>query len=393
MSDLFNPQAADAAVAGVISPQVGELPSLLQTWSGPRPLRVCSGGTSSRCAVDGGWSLDLRPGFRELTLSPDRTTVRVGAGRTMGTLLEVLAAEGLTITAGLSGHPGMGYLLTGGMGPLSRRRGLAIDQLREIRGVWGNGRSFVLQPSDRPEWRALLGAAPFLAIVTDVTLACLPLTPLWVARRSGSPEQLVDWIAEAESWPDVQSLQWCWRGAEVHGLLVSLEPFEGGVPIDGQHCLPSLASFPEDGQRRHGEVVGLLGPAASAAWGRLMPDLISLMRRCPDGFCNLSAQQLGAATARVPVEASAFRHRDAVWKPWITAVWAAGDAEARERSLAWLEEVWALLRTVCPGVHLAQLHDHLPFHQRELELAFGPWLSELRRLKASLDPDGNLPQL
>lgn len=393
MSDLFNLQAADAAIAGVISPQAEDLPSLLQAWSGPRPLRVCSGGTSSRCAVDGCWSLDLRPGFQDPTLSPDRTTVRVGAGRTMGSLLEVLAAEGLTITAGLSGHPGMGYVLTGGMGPLSRRRGLAIDQLSEIRGVWGNGRCFALQPSDHPEWRALCGAAPFLAIVTDVTLACLPLTPLWVARRSGPPEQLGEWIAEAESWPDVQSLQWCWRGSEVQGLQVSLEPFEGGVPIAGQHQLPSLASSPVDGNRRHGEVVGLLGPAAAAGWGRLVPDLTRLMRRSPDGFCSLSAQQLGGATARVPVNASAFRHRDAVWKPWITAVWSAGDSEARERSLAWLEEVWALLQTVCPGVHLAQLHDHLPFHQRELELAFGPWLSELRLLKARLDPAGNLPQL
>ena len=77
MSDLFNLQAADAAIAGVISPKAEDLPSLLQAWSGPRPLRVCSGGTSSRCAVDGCWSLYLRPGFQDLTLSPDRTTVRV----------------------------------------------------------------------------------------------------------------------------------------------------------------------------------------------------------------------------------------------------------------------------------------------------------------------------
>ena len=70
----------------------------------------------------------------------------------------------------------------------------------------------------------------------------------------------------------------------------------------------------------------------------------------------------------------------------ITAVWSAGDAAARERSLAWLEEVWMLLHTVCPGVHLAQLHDHLPFHQRELEQAFGAWLSDLRLLKARWIP-------
>jgi len=44
-------------------------------------------------------------------------------------------------------------------------------------------------------------------------------------------------------------------------------------------------------------------------------------------------------------------------------------------------------------VHLAQLHDHLPFHQRELEAAFGPWLLELRKLKQRLDPAGILPAL
>lgn len=124
-----------------------------------------------------------------------------------------------------------------------------------------------------------------------------------------------------------------------------------------------------------------------------MPDLIRLMRRCPDGFCNLSAQQLGGATARMPVEASAFRHRDAVWKPWITAVWPAGNLDARQKSLAWLEQVWQLLNPVCPGVHLAQIHDHLPFHHQELEQAFGAWLPRLRSLKARLDPEGNLPTL
>ena len=45
------------------------------------------------------------------------------------------------------------------------------------------------------------------------------------------------------------------------------------------------------------------------------------------------------------------------------------------------EEVWQVLQSVCPGVHLAQFHDHLPFHHKELEAAFGPWLPELRKLK------------
>jgi hypothetical protein len=35
----------------------------------------------------------------------------------------------------------------------------------------------------------------------------------------------------------------------------------------------------------------------------------------------------------------------------------------------------------------------LPFHRRELEAAFGPWLPELRKLKQRLDPAGTLPSL
>ena len=55
----------------------------------------------------------------------------------MGEVLHHLASQDLTIPAGLSGWPGLGFVLTGGMGPLTRRYGLAIDRLLQIRGAWG----------------------------------------------------------------------------------------------------------------------------------------------------------------------------------------------------------------------------------------------------------------
>ena len=143
----------------------------------------------------------------------------------------------------------------------------------------------------------------------------------------------------------------------------------------------------------HTEVVGLLGPAAAELWGPLMPDLFRLLQHRPHPICSLACQQLGAATQQVAVEASSFVHRNAEWKPWITAAWTPGDAPGQRRSLAWLEEVWQVLQPVCPGVHLAQFHDHLPFHHKELEAAFGLWLLELRKLKQRLDPAGTLPSL
>jgi hypothetical protein len=317
----------------------------------------------------------------------------------MGDVLQALLPHGRSISTGLSGLPGLGYVLTGGMGPRSRALGLAIDHLLEIRGVWGNGEEFWLQrqhDGDTAEWRALCGAAPFLAVVTEVRLLTHPLIPLWVEQCRASSDALPDWMNEAEASDPSISLQWHWGDADQLDILrvYDQDPGLGGMQcIEGLHQLPALVVPRPGAQRVHFEVVGLLGPARAADWNECMPLLRDCMRRRPHPSCSLSCQQLGGATSRVPIGLTSFHHRDAVWKPWITAGWVAGDLAMRQRSLRWLEELWSVLQPLCPGVHLAQLHDHLPFHQRELEQAFGESLPGLKALKKKVDPAGNLPPL
>lgn len=394
---LFNPQAADARVLGVLQPELQDLPELLRTWSKPTPLRVSSGGTTSRAAASGCWSLDLSAHGPGVAWDGSNATVRFGAGCRVGEVLEALVPHQRTIAAGLSGLPGLGYVLTGGMGPLSRRFGLAVDQLKSLNGVWGSGEPFQLERSSHgqtAEWRGLCGAAPFLAVVTEVELATQELQPLWVQQSIGTPHQLADWIESAEHTEAGVSLQWHWdEPDQLRCLQVRCDPAPDHSRIEGLHQLPPLASPPPAQPRLHAEVVGLLGPANAASWRRLLPDLQELMAQRPHPSCTLSAQQLGDATAQIAARKTSFVHRDAVWKPWITAVWPAGDADLRHRSLAWLERVWQLMHPVCPGVHLAQLHDHLPFHRDELAQAFGPWLPSLRELKQLRDPRGILPPL
>ena len=60
----------------------------------------------------------------------------------MGELSDFLKEHKRSFPIGLSGKTGMGYILTGGISPLSRSRGLAIDQIMEIKGFWGNGKKF-----------------------------------------------------------------------------------------------------------------------------------------------------------------------------------------------------------------------------------------------------------
>ena len=101
MSDLFNQQAADASVAGVLSPGPQDLSKLLRGWRGPKPLLVCGGGTTSRCASTGHWTLDLRPGFDTKTVDPAMSSIRIGAGCRMGEVLDHLASHGFTVPGGL----------------------------------------------------------------------------------------------------------------------------------------------------------------------------------------------------------------------------------------------------------------------------------------------------
>ena len=240
------------------------------------------------------------------------------------------------------------------------------------------------------QWRGLCGAAPFLGVVTDITINTLP-RPMHVSQASIEPEQLPQWVQRAEQgWTTAFSGP---GGSQTRSarLPSKQHPPLKTTPTSLRGCIASALALPHNQpQRLHAEVVGLLGPACGTS---PRPDQPSegVDGSTSDPGCQLACQQLGAP-AQVSPELTSFVHRDAIWKPWITATWPAGNARTRETSLQWLQEVWAVLEPVFPGIHLAQLHDHLPFHQ-ELDLAFGPWLPGLRQLKARRDPDGTLPGL
>ncbi|HGY5535986.1 MAG TPA: FAD-binding protein [Prochlorococcus sp.] len=409
-------------MAGVFNNKADDLPALMRSQKiNPKPLLVCSGGTSSRCAADGHWTLDLRKSCCQIHLDTSTKNVELGAGQTMAALLSELKRYGRSFPSGLSGLPGLGYILTGGISPLSRSQGLAIDQIVEIKGVWGNGESFVQSKpeassslKDQLTWRGLCGAAPFLAVITGLKLQTQPLKPLRIWQSKLPYEQLIDLIHQAETWPQSMSLQWIWGDAiHVYGVNIlddadgaaSFKKLQETLPcnkltkiddVAGLHelppfMLPTCSEAPPE--RFHSELVALLSYGLGDACHQLMGSLAELMAKRPDPRCYLAAQQLGGVSSQQKQDASSFIHRQAIWKPWITAAWPAGDSQIKALSLNWLEKVWATLEPYCEGVHLAQMHPHLPWHQRELKAAFGEWLPGLQELKACRDPYGILPPL
>ena len=422
MAPVRNPQAAAARPSGILTPSSSEVASLLNSSSQYQPLKICSGGTTSRCAAEAHWTVDLSPKLRQLVVDQQTRRVRFGSGWTMGELQGELAQRGCMVTTGLSGLPGVGFVLTGGMGPLSRSLGLAIDHVQSLSGIWGNGQPFALKRAELSEastkhsneqWTALRGAAPFLGVVQEIELRTLHLLPLTVVQGCVDPNRLAALITAAEHFPRGLSLQWCW-GEAIEVMLVArcddpkavetLSDLTRTIPLNDQrqttaaglHQLPAFGSraFPSTQDLVvHQEVIGLLGPGWGKATPALLQALNAAMANRPHPRCSLSNQQLGGAVADCSSQATAFRHREAEWKPWITASWPPDDHNARQAALNWLVRVWEELRPYCPGIHLAQLHDHLPWHGRELEAAFGPWLTPLRQLKQQLDPEAVLPPL
>ncbi len=385
----------------------------------PKPLLVCSGGTSSRCAADNHWTLDLRKNYKQIEYDPTSYQVEIDGGVTMGELIEELAKNKRSFPIGLSKQVGIGYILTGGIGPTSRKIGLAIDQILEINGVWGKGEEFSMNKPKSFEserklqlWRALSGAAGFLGIITKLKLKTYATEPLIIWKAALNKNQLSEIIKMAEEWPNTASFQWYWKENIIgYCCFYSNDKFALEVlkklnerfakelnniilEVNGINDLPTFFEYNKNtsvSKQNHNEVLGLLGSSWSESTTQLMNIIETIMKKRPNNNCFVAAQQLGGEASLKAREDSSFIHRAASWKPWINASWPRQDKNKREESIEWMYKAWSELEPFCKGVHLAQIHDHLPSHQKELKLAFGDWLIDLQKLKSDLDPHNVLP--
>ena len=420
--EVPNDLARESNLAGVFNEIDNDFLELVKNNNiSPKPLLICGGGTSSRCAANGHWTLDLREKYQSIHFDRETEEVEVGAGIRMSRLLDFLAPYGRSFPTGLSGETGIGYILTGGISPLSRSQGLAIDQVKNFKGIWGSGEKFdISKPSFDStneliiKWRGLCGAAPFLAIVTSLRIKTFKRKDLIICETFLEPDQLSEIIVSAESWPISTSLQWIWADKIKCFAIMQLDDLS--VNINYKHLLDELQlpastkisrieglnqipkfSLPISNKNNqsvnHSEVIGIL----SKSWKNRNIDLIKsinkLINHRPNKNCYIASQQLGGNSSLIDIKETSFIHRESIWKPWINASWPAGDLRARNKSLLWLKEAWKSMESICPGVHLAQIHSHLNSNKKEINAAFQDWLPELQKLKSKVDPNGLLPPL
>ena len=156
-------------------------------WGGAPPLTVCGGGHSEMCVADRGITMHMK---RMATVEVDATsrTVTLGGGATFGQAIEAACAHGLVMPSGTAPSVGIGAVLCGGVGKLTRAFGLSCDNvleadvvladgtLRTVGDAQGSRNSLKLQGTDDPLFWAMRGCGCQFGVVVRLVVRLFKVT-------------------------------------------------------------------------------------------------------------------------------------------------------------------------------------------------------------------------
>ena len=225
-------------------------------------------GISGKAVVDDGLMIDLSA-LNSVVVDPDARRARVGGGALLGDLMAAAQEHGLATPVGMVGHTGVGGLtLGGGMGWLTRKHGLSIDNLVSAEVVTADGR--LLRASDDENadlfW-AIRGGGGNFGVVTEFEFALHPVGPMiQVALLFWSVDQGKEYFRVAREVcaslpPDVNVI--------IGGINAPPAPF---VPVEHQGkpgYVAVIAGFGEEAQ--HVEAVGRFRAALAPSWEFVTP--------------------------------------------------------------------------------------------------------------------------
>ncbi|KAK3278675.1 hypothetical protein CYMTET_13405 [Cymbomonas tetramitiformis] len=366
---------------------------------GPVPLCVVGGGHSASSIQSGAVMVHLRR-IATVCCSSDSQTVTFGGGATLGAIAAAAAEHGLEVALG--GHPGVGVgsILQGGVGRLTRLHSVSVDNIVDMVCVTASGKIAVLaadgendNEEDAELFWGMRGAGPALAVATSITLrahavggwrharAVEPFEAAGLQRggaellcekeailRTLPPGQTVDLaVGWARGWSEVE------RSAEqvVVGFFAASA---GDTNLSAAACqalgLPPAATF------EHCKVASSLPPfnlqpKCAVASALQAAHHHTYVRQC-------FVEELGGAFACRAWELSVV----------IVAEWAGEEEEKRRENVAWADSLWEALQPVTTGLYPVDIDRFVrpASNQWEVRQAFGENLSKLCELKQHVDP-------
>lgn len=380
-------------------------------------LAVRGGGHSAagHGTSEGGIVLDLRE-MKALDIDVEGRTAWAGAGLTAGEYTKATGAYGLATGFGDTGSVGIGGItLGGGVGYLVRKHSLTIDSLIAAEMVTADGRLLRVDAEQHPDlfW-AIRGGGGNFGVVTRFQFQLHPVDTIvgGMLLLLATPEVVAGFMALAEAAPGELSTianvmpapPMPFVPTEYHGKLVlmALMAYAGEVEAGNRVLEPfrKLATpiadllrpmrypelYPPEEEGYHPMAVGRT-MFVDRVDGGVAQTILGTLEASTAPMRVAQLRVLGGAMARVPVEATAFAHRQSRIMVNVAAFYTLADRAQQE---AWVASFAAALRQGDEGAYVNFLGEE---GAQCLRAAYpGPTWDRLVAIKCRYDP-GNLFRL
>jgi hypothetical protein len=368
--------------------------------------------------ADGALVIDLSL-LRSTTVDPHNHTVRADGGCTWADVDHATVEFGMATPSGFIGSTGVaGLTLGGGIGYLSRRFGLTVDNLLSADVVLADGTFVTTSEHSHPDlfW-ALRGGGGNFGIVTSFRFCCHDIgehgtiiggpvlydladtaeVMRWYRELLPSlPEELSGWIGlitipPAPPFPEelwgrkACGIVWCYTGA--HDLADTvIQP----VRTYGSPLLVGLQPMPFDVLQSAFD--GLYPAGLQWYWrtdffNEISDTAINVHTKygaqLPTGHSTMHMYPIDGAVRRVPADATAFAYRDGGWAGIIAGV----DPDPANAGLIsqWARDYWQELHPTSAGG--AYINFMMNEGQDRIKESYRGNYERLAQIKNRYDPD------
>jgi len=363
---------------------------------------------------DDGLVIDLSP-MNSVHVDPKKKTVRVGGGALWRDVDHATHAFGLAVPSGIVSTTGVaGLTLGGGLGYLTRRYGLTIDNLLAVEMVLADGRFVTASAKEnRDLFWAVRGGGGNFGVVTSFLFKGQPVHTnyggpmFWPMEDAAevmrwyrgfitkAPADISGFFAfhtvppvapfpEHLHFKKMCAIVWCYTGPlkRAERIFRPIRNFKAlALDLAGPIPHPVLQSL-FDGLFVSGmqwywkaDFVSTLPDDAIAEhlkYAATLPTLHSTMHLYP----------INGAAARVKKNATAWWHRDATWAEVIVGV--DPDPAKKNEITAWAKEYWNALHPYCHGG--GYVNFMMDEGQDRIKATYGKNYLRLAKIKKKYDP-------
>ncbi|PKO14565.1 MAG: oxidoreductase [Chloroflexi bacterium HGW-Chloroflexi-10] len=364
---------------------------------------------------DDGLVIDLSE-MRSVRVDPVRHEVRVEGGCVWGDVDHATHPFGLAVPTGFISSTGVGGLtLGGGVGYLTRKYGLTIDNLLSVDIVLANGSFVSASAEENPDlfW-AIRGGGGNFGVVTSFLFQGAPVGTIvyggpifWPLEHASKvmrfwrdliltgPEELNGWfgfhtVPPVDMFPQEHHLKkmavitWCYTGdmdqaeqvfKQIREIAPAAMDFAGPIP------LPTLQSMFD----------GLYPPGLQWYWNadyvtdlsdEVIDQHIRYANQLPSVHSTMHLYPINGAARRVGNHETAWSYREANFVQVIVGV--DPDPANNQRTIAWSKEYWRTLHPFSAGG--AYVNMMMDEGQDRVKAAYRNNYPRLAKVKTKFDP-------